>query len=280
MQLINVNGRLVEHDQPCILATNHSYRYGHGLFETMKVRDGVILLSDLHFERLFKGISILKISVPESFSLERLQNEITDLCNKNNCEKLARVRLSVSGGNGGLNDTGGAPDYLIECWPLTESVKGLNNAEGLIVDVFADARKSCDVFSNLKCSSHLPYVMAARSAKENKFNDCFVLNNFDRICDSTIANVFWIKNGAVFTPPLSEGCIAGVMRRYLINKSRLTKYKAQEKMCEVGDLESADEIFLTNAIRGIRWVKRFRGKDYLNIVTAEIYKELVCGLLN
>ena len=90
------------------------------------------------------------------------------------------------------------------------------NENGLIIDIFPDARKSVDIFSNLKSANYLPYVMAAIWAKENKLNDALILNQHDRICDSTIANVFWVKDNKIFTPPLNEGCVAGVMRRKIL----------------------------------------------------------------
>ena len=112
--------------------------------------------------------------------------------------------------------------------------------------------------------------MASIYAKEKKINDCLVLNVYDRVCDASIANVLWVKNDMIFTPPLSEGCIAGVMRRYLIEKTQGARHKIQEKVCGVNDLENADEIFLTNAIQGIRWVKQFRNKRYVNRRVKEV----------
>jgi len=264
-----VNGKMVPTTKASVPPGDHSYRYGHGLFETMKITDGRIQLAGLHFERLFHGLSILKIRIPVHFTREALETEIINLCKKNNCEQLARVRLSISGGEGGLYDGNEKLNYLVECWPLAGPMNELNE-NGLVINIFPDAKKSCDVFSNLKSSSHLPYAMAAAFARENKLNDCLLLNVYDRVCDSTIANVFWIKEGQVCTPPLSEGCIAGVMRRHVMEKLRADGCKLQEKICEIHDLEGADEIFLTNAIRGIRWVKEFRNKNYSNKIVKEV----------
>jgi branched-chain amino acid aminotransferase len=270
MEFIHVNEKIIRSAKAFIEPADHSYRYGHGLFETMKIMDGKILLASLHFERLFNGLSVLKIQNSTLFTQQILEKQIIDLCKKNNCERLARVRLSISGGEGGLYDDTGKLNYIIECWPLLSPVNKLNE-NGLLIDIFPDAKKSCDVFSNLKSASHLSYVMGAKFAKENKLNDCLVLNMYNRICDSTIANIFWITGDQIYTPALSEGCIAGVMRKYLIEKLRATSYKLQERCCEIPDLENADEVFLTNAIQGIKWVKEFRNKEYVNILTKEIY---------
>ncbi|HZI52446.1 MAG TPA: aminotransferase class IV, partial [Chitinophagaceae bacterium] len=148
-------------DAPVLPADNKSYRYGDGLFETMKVVQGQISLAALHFERLFSGLKILGYKVPLLLVPAKLQEEIQLLCKKNKCEKLARVRLSVSRGNGGIDDETDELQYLIECWPLSESSNQLNE-QGYSIEVFPDARKSCDVYSNLKSANYLPYIMAAR----------------------------------------------------------------------------------------------------------------------
>lgn len=274
MSSICFNGKIIPATEPLLLAANRGYRYGDGLFETIKVANGHLLLASCHFERLFSGLVILKFDVPKLFVQEKLQNEILALVKKNSCEERARVRVSVFRGNGGLYDDDRTLQYIIESWPLSDSVDKLNE-NGLLVDIFPDARKSCDKFSNLKSANFLPYSMAALFAKENKLNDCFVLNTHERICDATIANIFWIKDGNTFTPPLQEGCVNGVMRRYLLEKMRDAGYGIQEIPANVSDLESADEVFLSNAVNGIRWVGQFRNKKYGNTTTVKIYNDLV-----
>lgn len=261
-------------DEPVFLASNRGYRYGDGLFETIKVKQGKILLADHHFDRLFSGLALLKFEISRLFLRQRTEEEILSLCKKNNCGTLARIRLSVFKGNGGLYDEDKALQYLIECWPLNDSVNTLNE-NGLVIDIYPDARKSCDRFSNLKSANFLPYSMAALFVKENKLNDALVLNSFERIADSTIANLFIIKGEVISTPSLQEGGVNGVMRRHLIEKALETGYVIQEDEVAVADIEDADELFLTNAINGIRWVRQFRDKTYINKKTVEIYDRLV-----
>jgi branched-chain amino acid aminotransferase len=102
-----------------------------------------------------------------------------------------------------------------------------------------------------------------------------LLNSYDRICDSTIANIFWVKNNQVFTPPLSEGCVAGVMRRYLIQKIQEAGYAIEEMICPRQKLPEADEIFLTNALFGIRWVQQLRDKSFTNKLSTQLYKQFI-----
>src|SRR5689334_6181914 len=89
------NGQFFPSHQPLIAVQNSSYKWGDGLFETMKVRNGKLILAELHFERLFVSICVLQIEIPNTFSEQVLTENILNLCRQNNCEKNARVRLAV-----------------------------------------------------------------------------------------------------------------------------------------------------------------------------------------
>ena len=274
MNFICLDGKFYPAGQSSLKHDNRAFRYGDGLFETMKMLDSKIILKHLHFERLFSSLGILKYQLPSFFNEEKLEKEIIQLCRKNECEKLARIRFTVFRGHGGLYDENKALNYLIEGWPLNESVNSLNE-NGLIIDLYPDARKSCDPFSNIKSANFLPYMMAALHAREYKLNDCLVLNTKGNIADATIANVFMVREKIILTPALTEGCINGVMRRWLLQKFKENGYAFREAIITEEDLLMADEIFLTNAINGIRWVSRFRNSVYTNELTRKIYNDFV-----
>jgi len=271
MAFVMINGSIVDKSKVGLSPDDHSYRYGDGLFETMKIANKNILLENYHFERLFSGLETLKFKIPAHFTRQEIKEQVKELCKKNNYEELARVRLSVSRGSGGLYDCDNKLSWLIETWPLEQNDKVLNES-GLIIDIFPDARKSIDAFSNLKSANYLPYVMAAIWAKENRLNDCLVLNQHERICDSTIANIFWVKDNKIFTPPLSEGCVAGVMRKKIIETAtHNSDFFVSESVLTEDILFQADEVFLTNAVAGIRWVKKCRSKVYKNTISSQIF---------
>lgn len=276
MNFICFNGKILPANEPVLMADNKSYRYGDGLFETMKVIDGKICLESYHFERFFSSVKILQMELPGFVTVGKIRQQVLQLCEKNKCRQLAKVRLSAFRGNGGIFEEVNDLQYIIECWALNESVNQLNE-NGLIIDIYPAARKSCDFFSNVKSANFLPYVMAARYAKQSKWNDCLVLNVNGRVADSTIANVFLVKRDKIVTPPLSEGCINGVMRRYLLEKLKNTNLGLgmEENSITEGDLLLAEEVFLTNAIHGISWVGQFRDKKYPHIIIAKIYSQLI-----
>ncbi len=197
------------------------------------------------------------------------------LCKKNGHSRLARVRLVVFRGSGGLYDAADHfPNYIIESWPLPAG-SGHMNSNGLFIDIFPDGRKSCDPYSNIKTNNFLLYALAALHAKGNGLNDCLVLNSHDRVADSTIANLFYSRAGKIYTPPLSEGCVAGVMRRHLLERLPGAGFSVEERETSPEDLEGAEEVWLTNAIRGLNWVQGFRLAKYGHALGRSVYDSLI-----
>ena len=274
MNHVCFNGRILPADQPLFLADNRGYRYGDGLFETIRVHGGQIPLWPLHQERLLAGLELLQMKLPVHVNAGRIREEILELCRKNHCGTSARVRLSVYRGDGGLFEGNPMAGYLVEAWPLEPAPPALNS-NGLVIGIYPDARKAPDRFSHLKSASAQCYAMAAIYARENQLNDCLLLNTADRIADSTIANLFLFRKGVLHTPALTEGCVAGVMRRHLLEACRQADIEVQETRVSPDMLMDADEVFLTNAIKGIRWVKETGGKSYGNGLTTAIYQRFV-----
>jgi branched-chain amino acid aminotransferase len=264
------NNQFFHNGETVTTIDNRGLRYGDGLFETMRMHQGKILNEDLHFDRLFDGMKILEFDIPKNFSLVFFQHAIKDLLLKNSIEGNARIRLMVFRNNGNIYDTeNNFPNYIIEALAVEPNIE--LNETGLITDIFPSGKKSCDIYSNLKSNNYLLPVMAARYGKRNGLTDVILLNAHGRICESAIANIFLIKNNKIYTPPLSEGCVAGTVRRWMIEKFYLKNYEVIEKKLPIDSLLNADELFLTNSIHPVRWVQKFKDKAYSNERTKEIF---------
>jgi branched-chain amino acid aminotransferase len=271
MEYLIFNGKLLKPESGIISANSRGLRFGDGLFETMKCINGQMELVDEHFARLWKGLQVLQFTIPKQFTPDHLEQEIQTLLKKNGHSKMARVRLTVFRGDGGLFDaTDHKPNYLVQSWALPDETGGWNS-NGLVLGIYTDVKKSCDILSNLKHNNFLPYAMAALHAKKEKWNDALLLNTGGGLCDTTIANIFLIKDEVVYTPALTEGCIAGVMRRNLVEKLTAAGYKLVEGKVSVDELLDADEVFLTNSVYNLRWVQRIGDKKYTNMQTQKIY---------
>src|SRR5690606_4384297 len=187
---------------------NRAFRYGYGLFETMLVQHGQIMMEELHWQRLLQGMEQLHFAIPKTWTAGHLQNEVLSVVKKNKLEKLCRVRLQVYAGKGGLYDgLSQIPECVIECFPLEEHITQLNE-NGLVLGIAEGLQKSRNILANLKTTNALIYTQAAIQAQQNKWNDALIINTDGHILESTIANIFIIKDGILYTPPLSDGCVA------------------------------------------------------------------------
>lgn len=262
--MVCFNGKFFPDNATLLTVQNRSYKWGDGVFETMKVFDRRLLLADLHFERLFTGLRLLQIEPAKDFTKDRLLQNIASLCEQNNCPSSARIRLAVYRNE--ANQTG----YSIEAIPLDQNVNDWQT-EGQVICLYPFARKSADAFANLKSANYLPYVLAQRFALTKGADDALVLNASNALCDSSKANIFLIKNNAVLTPALHQGCVNGIMRRVVMEAVKQNGYRLHNGEVTEADLLAADEVFLTNAIQIIRWVKRYKNKEYSCGKTAEIF---------
>jgi branched-chain amino acid aminotransferase len=269
MNYVCFNGEIVAANQTLFTAQNRSFKYGDGVFETIKVCNRGIPLAELHFERLFQSLKLLKIVAP--FHSAQLSEEISSLCEKNKCPELARVRLAV------YRDEEQGAGYVMEALPVSSEINRFNDS-GYKIDIYPYARKAKDAFSNLKTANFLPYVLAGIHAQENLLDDCIVLNSDNDICDTSKANIFLIKDKEIFTPALHQGCVNGVMRRFLIDGLKRLNFTIYQETLKEEDLFNADELFLSNAVFGMRWVQFFREKNFTNTITAEIYRQLVAPI--
>ncbi|MEO8171949.1 MAG: aminotransferase class IV [Sediminibacterium sp.] len=272
------DGKMSKTGTPLISPDNRSFRYGDGFFETMKMVNGKIILEDYHFERLFTSLKLLKFQRPAYFTPDYLRNQVLELAKKNGHQKLARIRLTIFRGDGGIYDvTDHFPHHLIQTWELNPATNTLNE-NGLILGIYKDARKVCDHFSHIKNNNYLAYAMAALWAKEQKLNDAMLLNPYDRIADATIANIFIVTNGVIKTPAVSEGCVSGVMRRHILQSLRKENMPVEETQLQVEDALQASEIFLTNAIYGIKWAKQLGDSEYTNQLSSLLHKKMMESL--
>ena len=250
------NGVMMDAEKPVITVDNRSFRYGDGCFETMKAVKGKIIHANEHFKRFFTSLELLQFDKPNYLNAAYLSEHIIKLLAQNKHQQTARIRLTLFRGNGGLYDAENHfPNYCIQTWNLNVANNELNE-NGLVIDVYKDARKVCDAFSHLKSNNYLPYVMAALWAKKNHLNDALLLNPFDKIADATIANIFMVKDGIIKTPAITEGGVNGVMKNYLLQCMRKENMPVEECSIAVEDVLQAQEVFLTNSVYGIKWVKQ------------------------
>src|SRR5450432_841535 len=246
--LINFNGNLIDPQTPVATVFNRSLRFGDGVFETLYWDGQIIQNLDFHLDRLFKGLLTLNFDLSGGFSREFISGEIKKLCQNNTTFLKARVRLNIFREDGSvLLPVQNKPVFIIESSEYPEE-----NLTPLRLTIYKGEMKSTGLLSNLKTNNYLLNTLAIQFAKENGFDDAIILNSRGNICEASSSNMFMVQKGVLFTPALSQGCVAGTKRRELLEILPTLGFQVEETIITKDMIFEMEEIFLTNAIRPIR----------------------------
>ena len=272
--LVNFNGQVYPLSQLPLSIDNRAFKYGDSIFETMKSNGHYPLHFALHYKRLTKALLSLKMDISSLPREKHLEQDIVKLLQKKKQFGASRVRLQVCrDGHGLYTPQTNKVNYLIESSELS-SVPYQLNKKGLLVDVYEDMKKSYSPISFFKNGNSLHYVLAAIYKKENRLDDCLLVNHDNKIVEANSSNLFWVKDRTLYTPSVFSGCVEGVMRTVVmqaVKQSGLISVVETRGVTEE-DLIKADEVFVTNAIQGIQWVVGFREKRYFSQFAKEIVK--------
>ena len=258
------NQQLIISDSAVFGISNRSFKYGDGFFESGRIINGKIPLYTRHYNRIIKTAQLLKMELPNWFNKEKLSSLISELILKNDIEKGGRLRITLYRTNAGFY----APlnneiEVVVEADSLPEPIFK-SSPKGLTVDLYSDLRKPLNFLSNLKTNNCLLYIMAAIYAQEKNLDNVILLNDNHNVAEAMNANVFIVSNGVIYTPPLTEACLDGVMRNYVIECAGRLGIKVYENDMKPNDLIRDDELFITNASGGIQWVSAYKSKRYFN----------------
>lgn len=269
-----INGELREADKPVITLDNRAFHYGDGVFETIRVVNGTPCFLDAHWARVTEGMKVLRIQPPAGLdrqSLERYLVQLVARCGLPN----GRARLTVFRDSPGYyrpqHHAGG---FSIELKPIPFDVYTLND-HGLTVDIYPEMRKPVNMLAMHKTLACQLYVMASLWCMERSLDDCLLQNDRGNIIESSSGNLFIVSNGVLYTPSLTDGCLGGVMRMQIINLALENGIKVYECSLTPQNLLAADELFFTNASRGIQWVGHYRTKRYTHRMARSLVDLLV-----
>lgn len=268
---VNYDGALLGAMPPDLWDAQRALYYGDSLFESIRVFDGRIPLMAAHWDRLSGGLKAMGYAVPTSWSSDFFEKEILRIALSSN----ARVRLTVWRSPGGLFlPENNVPRFLIAAQAM-ESSRFQWLEQGLTLGFCNSVRLPLDTLSGFKSLNSARYVAAAQEAHARGWDDGIMLNAQERVCEATSSNLFWFEGNTLCTPPLADGCVTGTMRKILLQLRDNTGLGVQEKPATFATVLAANELFLTNAIRGIRWVRECEGKVYDCTKTRILFDQVV-----
>jgi branched-chain amino acid aminotransferase len=272
--MVNFNGVFVSEDAN-VLVQNRGFLYGDAVFETVKIVNEKILFLEDHYFRLMSSMRVIRMEIPMYFTLEYLEEQILSLVKNNEISSSARARITVCRNDGGYylpqNNT---VSFLIKASVLENKEYSLNGQE-YEVDLYKDFYVTKQLLSSIKTTNRLINVTGSIYAHENGLDNCVLLNDSKNVVEALQGNIFMLKGNKLITPPVSEGCLNGVMRKQILGLAKkIEGIEVAEEIISPFDLQKADELFVTNVIKGIQPITKYRKKEFL----IEISKTLVAAL--
>lgn len=272
--MVNFNGVITEEELQ-LSVSNRSFLYGDGVFETLKVLNNQILFFEDHYFRLLASMRIIRMQIPMSFTLEYLEEQILTLVRKQGVQDSARVRLTVFRNDGGYyTPTDNKVSFVIHASAL--SVKSYTASETPFeVDLYKDFIVPKQLLSTLKTNNKLIQITASIFAQENELDTCLLINDDKNVIEAAYGNLFMLLNGQLITPPISEGCLNGIMRKQILKLAKeLDGIEVLEQPISPFDLQKADELFITNVIVGIQSITKYRKKEFEKIIANQLLVKL------
>ncbi|MEM8520656.1 aminotransferase class IV [Flavobacterium sp. PL12] len=272
--MINFNGTIVSEDAN-ILTQNRAFLYGDGVFETVKVLNNKVLFLEDHYFRLMSSMRVVRMEIPMNFTMEYLEEQILSTVNENSIAHSSRARITVYRNDGGY--------YL----PKINTVSFIISAVGLEkqlysfdktnyeVDLYKDFYITKQLLSSIKTTNKIINITGSIFADENGLDNCILLNDSKNVVEALQGNLFMVLGDKLITPPVSEGCLNGVMRKQILSlANKIANLEVIEEVISPFDLQKADELFITNVIKGIQPITQYRKKSFSTTRSAEILEKL------
>ena len=272
--MVNCNGNIQE-NSAILIDSNRGFLFGDSVFETIKVLDSKVLFLEDHYFRLMASMRICRMEIPMNFTMEYFEEQILNLIATFSDSNSYRVRFSVYRDSDGF--------YL----PKTRNVQFIVAASSLNSDLYAIGKESYEVelykdfyvskqlLSTLKTNNKMLQITGSIFADENGYDNCLVLNDEKNVVEALQSNLFMKTGNVVVTPPVSDGCLNGIMRKQVLEiLKKIEGIEVKEASISPFDLQKADELFLTNVISGIQPITKYRKKEYTAEFASDVLKRL------
>ena len=272
--MINFNGLIVSNDTN-ILTRNRAFLYGDAVFETVKIMDSKVLFLEDHYFRLMSSMRVIRMEIPMNFTMEYLEEQILTLAKSKNMAISSRARITVYRNDGGYYlPQDNTVSFLISVESLDTALYSISQKE-YIVDLYTDFYVAKQLLSSIKTTNKIINITASIFANENGIDNCLLLNDSKSVVEALQGNLFMLKGNVLTTPPVSEGCLNGVMRKQILALARkIVDLEVVEEVISPFDLQKADELFITNVIKGIQPITKYRKKEFTTDLASKLVRNL------
>lgn len=272
--MVNYNGNIQENSAISI-ESNRGFLFGDAVFETIKVLDNKVLFLEDHYFRLMASMRICRMEIPMNFTMEFFEEQILKLINSLEKSNSFRVRFSVFRNSDGFyTPNANETEFIATAFPLKNAVYAIEKTN-YEVELYKDFFIPKQLLSSLKTNNKMLQITGSIFAKENGFDNCLVLNNEKNVVEALQSNLFMKMGNVILTPPISDGCLNGIMRKQVLEiLKNMEGIEVKEASISPFDLQKADELFLTNVITGIQPITKYRKKDFIENFSYEVLVKL------
>ena len=273
--MINHNGALTGAHAPIFTAQNRGLLYGDAVFETIRYSQKHLHFFEDHYFRLMAAMRVFRMNIPMTFTPEFLEQECLRVIEaQSEMAPAWRIRLTVYRNDGGayLPKTRDV-QYLVEAKPLQHDQ--YQAAADYKVELFNDYYLQKSMLSNLKSNNKALQVIGSIFMEEQGFDNGILVNDEKEVVEFLNGNLFVVDDGKLRTPPISSGCLDGIMRKQVIRIAKKAGITCTEETISPFDLQRVQEVFMTNAVVGIQPVASYRRTTYENSVAASLQQRLI-----
>lgn len=273
--MFNFNGGLLEDNSSFLNERNRGVQLGDAVYEELRVINGEIIYLEDHYLRLMSSMRILRMEIPMNFTMEFMETEILKIFSENDLKQAKRVKFTVfRNSQNNFIKSDNSISYFIVSDTLNNHFFVLSE-DNYEVELFKDFYKNSSMLSNLDTNNTILNVVGAIYARENDYQDCLLLNERKQVIEALNGNIFIVKGNKIKTPPVTDGCTNGVLRKKLIELvSKLVGFDFLEDSISPFELQKADEFFIVNTIDGIVPITKYRKKVFVNTVAKNLIGKL------
>lgn len=265
MSIVFYNSEYIDSSDVKISPEGRAFNYGDGFFETVKIINSNPFNFFVHYLRIIKSCSILSLDF--NYTEKELSKFIETLLIKNNIIN-GTVKFHFSRDSKGKYMPFSSKLNLLI---ITNKGEGFNVVKPIKLCFYTDEIKTKNELSTIKSCNALVYVLSSIYARENNFENAILFNTDDNVIECSNSNIFVVKEDVIYTPALSDGCVSGTMRKWVLNNENVIENSLSKK-----EILNADEIFITNAVSGIIPVKRVEETEFSSFqLSAKLQKVLI-----
>ena len=272
--MVNFNGNIQENSS-ILIENNRGFLFGDSIFETIKVLDNKVLFLEDHYFRLMASMRICRMEIPMNFTMEYFEEQILNLIQSLNNSNSYRIRFTVYRDSEGFYlPKSRNVQFIVITTPLNSELYSFQK-EIYEVELYKDSYVPKQLLSTLKTNNKMLQITGSIFADENGYDNCLVLNDEKNVIEALQSNIFMKTGNVVSTPPVSDGCLNGIMRKQVLEiLKKMEGIEVKETSISPFDLQKADELFLTNVVSGIQPITKYRKKEYTTEFASDVLKRL------